>query len=224
MPGYYDDRLAAGRLRRCYEIAPPRIRQYLDAEVEFVCRHIEPGDRVLELGCGYGRVLPALCRQAKYVTGIDTSEASIGVARGLLARHPNLELAVMDATRMSFPDGSFDLVCCIQNGISAFHADNHRLLHEATRVTRPGGTVLFSSYAAGFWEERLAWFRLQAGAGLVGPLDEERTHAGVIVGRDGFTGTAFGPREFRDLTADLDADVETTEVDHSSLFCIIRPR
>jgi hypothetical protein len=32
---YYAERLAAEKLRRCYEIAPPRVRQYLRAELDF---------------------------------------------------------------------------------------------------------------------------------------------------------------------------------------------
>jgi len=58
--GYYDDKLAAARLRRVYELASPTVRQYLDAEVEYVRGRLEPGDVALELGCGYGRVLGAL--------------------------------------------------------------------------------------------------------------------------------------------------------------------
>jgi hypothetical protein len=47
--------LSGVRLQRCYKIAPPRVQQYLEAEVAFVLSHLHPGDEVLELGCGYGR-------------------------------------------------------------------------------------------------------------------------------------------------------------------------
>jgi len=33
---YYEDRLFANKLLKCYEIAPHRIKQYLDAEIQFV--------------------------------------------------------------------------------------------------------------------------------------------------------------------------------------------
>jgi hypothetical protein len=36
MPGYYTKRLAAERLRACYDLAPPRTKAYLEAEIEFV--------------------------------------------------------------------------------------------------------------------------------------------------------------------------------------------
>ena len=51
---YYSDNLAAERLKRCYDIAPPRVRQYLQAELDFVLDRVRPGDVILDLGRGYG--------------------------------------------------------------------------------------------------------------------------------------------------------------------------
>lgn len=53
MNSYYSDTLSAKKLEKCYEIAQPRIVQYMSAEIEFVMRTLESTDRVLELGCGY---------------------------------------------------------------------------------------------------------------------------------------------------------------------------
>jgi hypothetical protein len=36
LAGYYTERLAAERLRACYDLAPPRTKAYLEAEIEFV--------------------------------------------------------------------------------------------------------------------------------------------------------------------------------------------
>ena len=42
MPGYYSERLAAERLRACYDLAPPRTSAYLEAEIEFVLTKTTP--------------------------------------------------------------------------------------------------------------------------------------------------------------------------------------
>lgn len=218
---YYSRKLSAGKLFRVYEAAPPRVRRYLQAEIDFVLSKTAAADLVLELGCGYGRVLKPLSRAAHDVVGIDTSQTSLLSARDYLKGIANCHLADMNAINLAFPDGVFDAVVCIQNGISAFHVDRRRLIIESVRVAAPGGTILFSSYAERFWDDRLEWFRIQSREGLLGEIDESETGRGVIVCKDGFTADTVGEEEFRALTAGLDVSVEITEVDDSSLFCII---
>jgi ubiquinone/menaquinone biosynthesis C-methylase UbiE len=215
---YYDHNLSAERLKKVYEIAPARVRRYLDAEVSHVLERVHRGDVLLELGCGYGRILPRLAQRAAVVIGIDTSVESLLLGQEMVSNISNCILAKMDAARLAFCDGIFDIVVCIQNGISAFHVDQNDLIRESIRVTRPGGRAVFSTYSDEFWEDRLEWFRLQSESGLVGAIDYEKTHDGVIVCKDGFSATTVRPNELLALTADLDVDAEVVGVDKSSLF------
>ncbi len=224
MSGYYRQKLSAKRLKQAYDMAPARIRQYLRAEVNHVLSRIRAGDTVLELGCGYGRILPSLAHKAEWVIGIDTSLDSLLLGREMLAHIANCSLLQMDAIQLAFSDNAVDKVVCIQNGISAFHVDQRRLIEESVRVVKPGGTVLFSSYSDKFWEDRLAWFQQQSDTGLLGEIDLEKSRDGLIVCRGGFTATTVGEDRFRTLTEDCDADVRIVEVDESSLFCEIFPQ
>jgi ubiquinone/menaquinone biosynthesis C-methylase UbiE len=216
---YYSDKLSAARLERVYEIASPRVRQYLKAELEYVMSSIGPSDTVLELGCGYGRVLARLAEKAKAAVGIDTSLASLALAKELY--QDKVLLAQMDAVNLGFADASFDLTACVQNGVSAFKVDKKALMRESLRVTRPGGFALFSSYATAFWDHRLDWFVRQAEEGLLGEIDWEATGGGVIVCKDGFRATTISGDEFQNLALELDRSAEILEVDGSSLFCCI---
>lgn len=220
--GYYSEKLAGARLRRCYEIAPSRVRRYLDSEVRQVVSRISPEDTVLELGCGYGRAAFELAKAARRFIGIDTASENLELARELTDPESNCEFIEMDATRMSFPDDEFDLVACIQNGICAFNVDPVMLVREATRVTKPGCTVIFSSYTESFWPHRLEWFELQAKEGLLGEIDYEKTGNGVIVCRDGFRAGAMCEDEFRAICRKLAVEPEITEVDGSSIFFEVR--
>ena len=74
---YYEEKLSALRLKQCYEIAPRRVQQYLEAEINHVLDRTRPEDHLLELGCGYGRVLPPLAEKAGFVIGIDTSHPNL---------------------------------------------------------------------------------------------------------------------------------------------------
>ena len=225
MDNYYSDKLSAERLRRCYELASPRVQQYLEAEIDYVRRKIRPGDGVLELGCGYGRIIPRLAAKSGLIVGIDTSYLSIMQGFNLIKNIDHCHFLVMNAVQLGFPDRTFDRVVCIQNGISAFHADPRILVREAVRVTKPGGSAIFSTYADQFWPHRLEWFKLQADAGLVGEIDYEKTGNGVIVCRDGFTATTIRPQEFKEYTEGIKAEIRIEEVDQSSVFYeIILPK
>lgn len=221
---YYISQLSGEKLKRCYDLAPNRVKQYLEAEIQHVLKKIDSSHIVLELGCGYGRVVERLAQKARRVVGIDTSRASLSLARERLSHLSNCSFLQMDAVRLGFADRSFDLVACIQNGISAFKVDPKELVKESLRVTRIGGELLFSSYSEKFWKDRLEWFVRQAEAGLIGEIDWSQTRDGVIVCRDGFRATTFDPGQFLALLPSYEKDITIEEVDDSSLFFEVKVR
>jgi SAM-dependent methyltransferase len=216
--GYYAERLSGERLRRCYGIAPPRVAQYLRAEIDFVRGRLADDARVLELGCGYGRVALELAVGARRVVGIDTSRESLALGRRLAGGDTRCEFLEMDAIDLAFADDAFDAVICVQNGICAFGVDRVLLVAEALRVARPGGCCLFSTYSPRFWEERLGWFEAQAAEGLLGPIDYDETGDGVIACKDGFRAGALKPEDFLAIGRAVGIEPAVTEVDSSSLF------
>jgi 2-polyprenyl-6-hydroxyphenyl methylase/3-demethylubiquinone-9 3-methyltransferase len=219
--GYYSQKLAAGRLRAVYDLAPPRVRQYLRAEERHVAERIPAGARVLDLGCGYGRTMRSWAEKAGRVVGVDTALDSLEMGRDYLQGVRNTALAAMDAGRLGFKDAAFDVTACIQNGISAFKVEPKQLMEEALRITRSGGKVLFSSYSSRFWSDRLDWFRIQSLHGLLGEIDEEATGDGVIVCKDGFRATTFAPADFLRLASECGVGARVHDVDDSSVFCEI---
>jgi ubiquinone/menaquinone biosynthesis C-methylase UbiE len=227
MSSYYSQKLSAERLRQVYDVAPPRVQQYLRAELEHVLKYISPGDMVLDLGCGYGRIIPQLAEKAGWVVGIDSSVESLSYGREYLGQgqalplHHHFSLVAMDAVRLGFTDRVFDRVVCIQNGISAFKVNQRELIAESIRVVKRGGAALFSSYSDKFWADRLEWFQAQAEAGLLGEIDEEKTGEGVIVCQDGFRATTVRPEDFLKITAEFPVKAQIVEVDSSSIFCEI---
>jgi len=216
---YYSKILSGIALKKCYDIAPPRIKQYLKQEIEFVISKLNHQDHVLELGCGYGRVVFELLPYAKTVTGIDTSKNSLRLANQLGKEEDNCEFLEMDATSLTFKDNTYDVVLCLQNGINAFGVDKLKLVKEAHRVLKPDGIALFSSYIKQFWFPRLHWFELQAKHGLIGEIDHESTGNGTIVCKDGLRLDITDVNNFRVIGKQLDLPVLLTEVDESSLFC-----
>jgi len=224
MGGYYSDKLSAQRLRLCYEIAPPRVRQYLEAEIAFVLEGAERASSVLELGCGYGRILDRLLAPGRELVGIDTSLDSLRLAAESIGPDHGCRLIAMNAASLGFGHDLFDLVLCLQNGLSAFRVNQRAVVTEAIRVTRPGGSVFLSSYLKKFWVDRLAWFRLQSEEGLLGEIDEDATGDGIIVCSDGFVATTLDRDDFARLLHGLDVDFSFLEIDDSCLFCTVTVR
>ena len=218
MGRYYPDRLFGAKLARVYDLASPRILRYLAAEVRYVVDNVEGMGRVLELGCGYARAMREVAPHVTRIAGIDISRESLRLAEVHLHPYRNCDLLQMDASRLAFPKGTFDAVICIQNGLSAFGRDRHRLVAEAVRVVRDGGLMLFSSYSPRFWADRLAWFRAQSREGLLGEIDESQTSEGTIVCKDGFRAGTVGEDEFRALFREQGLVASIHEIDESSVF------
>ena len=215
---YYVNKLSGRRLERVYEIADERVKQYLDAEADYACEKVKQGNLVLDLGCGYGRIIPKLLDKRTRVIGIDNSMDNLIYGKQYLKRYINWNLVGMDAGRLGFADNVFDVVICVQNGISAFKVEPNVLLEESLRVLKPGGTALFSTYSQKFWKHRLNWFRQQAAEGLLGEIDDDRTGNGTIVCKDGFKAITFSAEKLTGFTASMDCKAHIMEVDESSVF------
>jgi ubiquinone/menaquinone biosynthesis C-methylase UbiE len=84
---YYSKKLSAERLQRVYELAGPRVKQYLQAEIDHLAGFVQPGSRILELGCGYSRVLAPLAKIAGRGWGVDNAPGSLALAK---TEHPEL--------------------------------------------------------------------------------------------------------------------------------------
>lgn len=224
MKRYYQDKLSAERLKQCYDIAPSRVQRYLKAEIDYIQQKFSPGDLILDLGCGYGRELQQIANNEVTIIGIDISFSSLIFGKEMLHNIANCFLMEMNAVELAFQDQFFDIVLCIQNGISAFHVDQQELIRENIRVTKPGGIIIFSSYSDKFWKDRLEWFQLQSENGLLGEIDYEKTRNGVIICKDGFKATTIRPHQFLLLTSEFNVETNIVEVDESSLFYEIKTK
>lgn len=219
MGNYYAESLNSQKLFQVYNTAIPRIRQYFEAEIDFVRQQLTGRERVLEVGAGYGRIVRALAPSCASILGMDISPDSVILGKEYLKDFPNADMVEMDVHHMHF-DQSFDVTLCLQNALSAMRADD-QVIQNILGLLSPGGTAFFSTYSANFWAWRIAWFQEQADKGLLGELDLEKTKDGVIVCKDGFRATTQTPEEYEAIGRASGLPYEVTEVDGSSLFLVI---
>jgi ubiquinone/menaquinone biosynthesis C-methylase UbiE len=102
------------------------------------------GQRILDAGCGYGRIAIPLARSGYEVTGLDLSDALLRAARERAEQQGASVRWVRESMcRMPLPDSTFDAVLCLW---SAFHElleeEQVQAVKEMQRVLRPGGWCL----------------------------------------------------------------------------------
>jgi len=102
-------------------------------------RYIDPGDRVLDVGCGRGEYLLALLDTTPHVIGIETAADKL---HDCLLAHPELHDKVfpVSAESMPFPADHFDMV--IINEVLEHIPDQEAALREIHRVLKPGGRFI----------------------------------------------------------------------------------
>lgn len=118
-------------------------RQPIDTVREIVEQaELSLGDRVLDFGCGAGRLSNALAEHVDQVVGIDIAESMVEKARKI-ARFPDrIEFVHYDGTRLPFPDCSFDSAVSLIVLQHARPAVQMAALLELLRVVRPGGVLV----------------------------------------------------------------------------------
>lgn len=130
-----------------------RTRQYVWRGFEKLAQYTKNGDRVLDLGCGNGRLLDLLKDKEINYTGIDSSKGLIEIAK---ERYPGAEFLVGDALNLPFPDNSFNRVFSIA---VLHHIPSVELrlvfLAEAKRVLAPGGLLILTVW--NLWQRRGWW-------------------------------------------------------------------
>lgn len=109
---------------------------------------LRPGDRVLDLGCGFGRHAFEAARRGAAVVALDAGADEVERVRGMFAAmveereldsRAHAGAVRADALRLPFADGSFDRV--IASEVLEHIPADVAAMAELARVLRPGGTM-----------------------------------------------------------------------------------
>ncbi|HOW19785.1 MAG TPA: class I SAM-dependent methyltransferase [Phycisphaerae bacterium] len=117
-------------------------RGNLRTNLDFLARTnlLQPGDRVLEIGCGIGTIVAELSKQGYDVCGTDLSQVAIEYGR---RKYPGVRLEVQPAEELAYEDGQFDVVLSFDLFEHIARIDRH--VAEVRRVLKPGGYYLFQT-------------------------------------------------------------------------------
>lgn len=111
------------------------------AMIEAFCArlHPTPDRKVIDAGCGTGRLSSHLAEAGLDVTGVDLSPGMVQVAR---RRHPGLAFEVGELTRIPAAEAAADGILAWYSIIHSSPSELREIAVEFRRVLRPGGFAL----------------------------------------------------------------------------------
>lgn len=113
-------------------------------ELNLFSKYINEEDKVLDLGCGNGRLLELFKEKNIIYTGVDSAEKIIEIAR---RKKPEAAFFVVDSLDLPFQDNYFDKIFCIAvlHHIPSVYF-RKQFVKEAKRVLRPGGIFIITTW------------------------------------------------------------------------------
>lgn len=119
---------------------------FTDLDVDAAVRFAPPADfpRLLDIGCGVGRVTRGLASRGFQVTGIDASVDALCRARRVT---DDGRFVALDFRHLGQMRWTFDVVTSYWNSIGfGSHSDDVEVLRSVERILRPGGRLLLDLY------------------------------------------------------------------------------
>lgn len=136
---------------------PEIYQRYLSKEINAVVGFLENSGKVLDVGCGTGRIIPIVSPLVEEYTGIDIKPDYIKTAKKLTKEHDNVQIEKLDALELSkkFKENTFDKSICIWNTIGCVK-DDKLVIQEIAKVTKK--EFFFSVIAKGTLELRKEYY------------------------------------------------------------------
>lgn len=121
-------------------------------DLAFIADYVADGDKILDYGCGNGRLLEILKDKKIDYIGVDISQKLIDLAKDKYPQHAASFSKVTSQASLAFPDNYFNRII----SVAVFHhfPEKHarEMAKELYRITKPDGTVVITAW--NLWQKK----------------------------------------------------------------------
>ncbi|MBT3923314.1 MAG: class I SAM-dependent methyltransferase [Nitrospina sp.] len=158
-----------------------------------IANHAQPGNQVLDLGCGTGTLAKMCIDRGALVTGVDSNSGMLAVAKrnSPTANYLNISLSNLDE---HLEDESFDIILSTLAFSELTRAERIHVMKQIKRVLKNGGKVLIGDeiipdnfpakcfyYAFRLPMRLLTWIMTQTTTNAIPSFEEEVREAGMKI-------------------------------------------
>ncbi len=192
----------------------PEFENWTQKDIIEIRKFLNKDSVVLEIGCGWGRVIKALAPYCKKFIGIDNSEAETIEAKSFLKDIDNVKVFLEDGKETHFPDNYFDAIVISGNTFGNLGENKENVLQEMKRLLKPDGKILLSVYSEGAKARRLKAYK------DIG-MKIKTTESKKIIFEGGLISEEFSKEDIESLFEKYGLKVQFRDISSVALFCIV---
>jgi 2-polyprenyl-6-hydroxyphenyl methylase/3-demethylubiquinone-9 3-methyltransferase len=190
----------------------PKIKEWLQKEIEYLKENIKPNSKILDIGCGFGRHIEIIADFSKEVVGIDDNKDMIQKAKDRLSNFKNVNLFIQNVQNLKFQDDYFDYVICMTNTFGDFPEIKLNALKEIKRVCKKNGKIIISVYNNKSLEIRKKDYE-KIGLHVIGIKN------GIICTKEGLISEQFTKSQLKEMFDKYKLKSKILELNSISLLC-----
>jgi len=187
-------------------LSPPEsIREFIESEIAYLSENVKATQVILEVGCGYGRLLEIIGGNANLAVGLDFSWSLLKRAKSDLANIQSVLLALALAQQIPFKDGSFNCALCVNATFGNMPGLELAVLAEMKRTLKPGGKIILSVFSENAREAQIENYQRLG-------LKIEKEDSISIQTREGLFSRRFSKNDLRKLFERIGLACEITRL------------
>lgn len=137
-------------------------RAFMWRDLEFIKDYAKPGSRILDFGCGNGRLAEFLKEKYSEYVGVDVSQKLIDIAKQTYSSEKTEFIKINPKViKLPFEDNNFDAIF----SIAVFHhlpgkEYREKVVKELYRILKPGGKIIITVWD--LWQKRFWKYHTEA--------------------------------------------------------------